>query len=138
VCVKERQCKYLVCLDITQKYQDIDTFQDPRIWCRSTLVSHETLFLIHISDAYHRLSSRKTTVALYRSASSSSIVQCRSWADIFTLRYLPLNSMFRDIGRWFRQSLRPLLAPIAPRAPRRSCDPSLTFCHLRLNLTAPF
>jgi hypothetical protein len=46
--------------------------------------------------------------------------------------------MFRNIGRWFRQSLRPLLAPITPRAPQRSCDLSLTFCHLRLNLTAPF
>jgi hypothetical protein len=46
--------------------------------------------------------------------------------------------MFRDISRWFRQSLRPLLAPIAPRAPQRSCDLSLTFCHLRLNLAAPF
>lgn len=40
--------------------------------------------------------------------------------------------MFRDIGRCFRQSLRPLLTPAAPRW---SCDLSLSFCHLRLNLT---
>jgi hypothetical protein len=46
----------------------------------------------------------------------------RTW----TIIYPPTNSMFRDIGRWFRQSLRPLLTPCAPRAPRRSCDcPSL-------------
>ena len=46
---------------------------------------------------------------------------------------LHLNSMFRDIGRCFRQSLRPLLTPAAPRWSR---DLSHSFCHLRLNLSA--